>query len=128
MSLLSSIDTSQYTTPFTAALATSQQQTIAELDTAKLETPNVAATDKETPKVDLSNYYSNVRPASPDTTDVKNMENGVAQASQNLSNAVAAAVEHGMNPQDALNIQKAKVAYETTMKSASTSTFQIAVE
>jgi len=128
MSLLSSIDTSQYTTPLTATFVPNQHEVVAELDQAKLETPNVAATDKETPKVDLSNYYSNVRPASPDTADVNNLENGVTQASQNLSNAIAAAVEHGMNPQDAINIQKAKAAYETTMKTSETSTFQIAVE
>ena len=50
------------------------------------------------------------------------------QASQNLSNAIATAVTHGMNPQDAVNIQKAKAAYETTMQATKTSAFEIAVE
>ena len=129
MSVLSSIDTSQYTTPFAASQAVSIQQSLIEQDNAKLETPNIAAADKETPKVDLNNYYSNVQPPSPETNDVKNKQTGVAQASQNFSNAVALAVEHGMNPQDAVNIQKAKAAYESSIQAAQTSsTFQIQVQ
>ena len=129
MSVLSSIDTSQYTTPFTAAQASNIQQNLIEKDDAQLETPNIAAADKETPKVDLNNYYSNVQPPSVETNDVKNKQTGVAQASQNFSNAVATAVEHGMNPQDAVNIQKAKAAYESSIQAAQTSsTFQLRVE
>ena len=130
MSVLSSIDTSQFTTPFAATqTATSVQQVISDFDKAKAETPNVAAIDKETPKVDLNNYYSNVQASATDNTDVAKGPSGVAQASQNFSNAVALAVEHGMNPQDAVNIQKAKAAYESSIKMAQTSsTFQLDVQ
>ena len=129
MSVLSSIDTSQYTTPFSASQAVGMQQSLIEQDKAKQETPNVAAADKETPKVDLNNYYSNVQPSSPETNDVRNQQSRVAQASQNFSNAVALAVEHGMNPQDAVNIQKAKAAYESSIQAAQTSsTFEIQVQ
>ena len=128
MSVLSSLDTSQYTTPFTAALEINTYQSLQKIDDAKLETPNVAATDKETPKVDLNNYYSNVQPGNLGNADVTSVQSGVAQASQNLSNAVTLAVEHGMDPQDAINIQKAKVAYETSMQASQTSTFQLTVE
>jgi len=128
MSVLSSIDTSQYTTPFTAAIESNVQQNLAKIDDAKLETPNVAAVDKDSPKVDLNNYYSNVQPPSPETNDVHNKQTGVAQASQNFSNAVATAVEHGMNPLDAVNIQKAKAAYESSIQMAQTSSFKLAVE
>ena len=126
MSALTSLDTSQHTTPISAMHFDSKQPTTAQKveTTEKLETPNVAAVDKETPKVDLNNYYANVQ-ASDLNADVKAQ---ATQASQNLSNAVAAAVTHGMDPQDTVNIQKAMVAYETTMEAAKTSNFEIAVE
>lgn len=134
MSILSSIDTSQHTTPLSAQQFNFNQQTTAQKaeTVEKLETPNIAALDKETPKVDLNNYYSNVQApefnaetAHPQQTTPPSQ---AAQASQNLNNAIAAAVTHGMNAQDAVNIQKAKVAYETTMQAAKTSTFQIVVD
>ena len=127
MSALTSLDTSQHTTPLSVMhLSSNNQQTTAQKveENEKFETPNVAAIDKETPKVDLSSYYSNVQ--APETTG--DVTAHAVQASQNLSNAIAAAVTHGMNPQDAVNIQKAKVAYETTMQAAKTSTFEIAVD
>lgn len=126
MSALTSLDTSQHTTPISAMFHTPQElQSTAEnvAKNAKLETPNVAAVNKETPKVDLNNYFSNVQPS--DSNVYQQLS--ASQASQNLSNVIAAAVTHGMNPQDAVNIQKAKVAYETTMQ-AETSTFEIAVD
>ena len=126
MSALTSIDTSQHTTPLSALQLQGSQfnAPVKETETAKQETPNVAAVDKETPKVDLNNYYSNVQAPKLDS-DVKGQ---AVQAEQNLSNAIATAVSHGMNPQDAVNIQKAKAAYETTMKTAETSTFELKVE
>ena len=126
MSALTSLDTSQHTTPLSVMQLNSNQQTTAQKaeTVVKNETPNIAAVDKETPKVDLNNYYSNVQ-APEKTADVTTH---ATQAAQNLSNAIAAAVTHGMNPQDAVNIQKAKVAYETTMEAAKTSTFDIAVD
>jgi len=126
MSALTSLDTSQHTTPLSALQIQGNQfkTTAKEVENvAKLETPNVAALDKETPKVDLNNYYSNVQ--SPElNTEVKPQ---AVLTEQHLSNAIATAVSHGMNPQDAMNIQKAKAAYETTMKTAQTSTFELKV-
>ena len=126
MSALTSLDTSQHTTPLSSMQFNFNELTTAQKAeaTKKEETPNVAAVDKETPKVDLNNYYSNVQ--APEKSADWNAH--ATQASQNLSNAIAAAVTHGMNPQDAVNIQKAKVAYETTMQAAKTSTFDIAVD
>ncbi len=126
MSALTSLDTSQHTTPLSAMHLQDNQlkSTARELEKiAKLETPNVAALDKETPKVDLSNYYSNVQ-APELNTEVKPQ---AVLTEQHLSNAIATAVTHGMNPQDAVNIQKAKAAYESTMKSVQTSTFELEV-
>ena len=127
MSALTSLDTSQHTTPISALQFNFNQQTTAQKveEVEKFETPNVAAVDEETPKVDLNNYYSNVQ--APETSNM-DVNAQATQAAQNLSNAIAAAVTHGMNPQDAVNIQKAKIAYETTMQAAKTSTFEIAVD
>ena len=127
MSALTSIDTSQHTTPLSLQQLQNNQLTTTAKEieaNSKLETPNVAALDKETPKVDLNNYYSNVQ--SPELKS--DGKAGVSQAEQNLSNAVATAITHGMNPQDAVNIQRAKAVYETTMKSSQTSTFELRVE
>ena len=128
MSALTSLDTSQHTTPLSALQLNGNQllssAKVAETN-AKFETPNVAAEDKETPKVDLNSYYSNVQ-ASNLNSDVDSQPE--SNAKQNLSNAIATAVSHGMNPQDAVNIRKAKVAYETTMKAEQTSNFELSVE
>ena len=127
MSLLSSIDTSQYTTPLSSAQFGSIQFEPERVESEKAEVQNTAALEKETPKVDLNNYYSNVQ--APELNPQRTTDVGVTQASQNLSNAISAAVQHGMNAQDAVNIQKAKAAYETTVTAASTaSTFEITVD
>ena len=127
MSALTALDTSQHTTPLSVLQRPVNQQdtTAKEVETnAKVETPNVAALDKDTPKVDLNNYYSNVQAPEMQTDS----QPQAFQAGQNLSNAIATAVTHGMSPQDAVNIQKAKVAYESTMKAVQTSTFELKVE
>lgn len=124
MSLLSSIDTSQFTTPFAAAQEISPFQPIQAIDDAKRETPNVAAEDVETPKVDLSNYYANVQPPNINNS----LESDLSHASQNLSEAVMAAVENGYTPQDAVNIQKAKSAYQAMVNIIKeTSTFELEI-
>ena len=123
MSALTALDTSQHTTPLSNLQLPNNQLTAVakEIDEAiKSDTPNVAALDKDTPKVDLSSYYSNVQAPEFHTESV--------QAGQNLSNAIATAVTHGMDPQDAVNIQRAKAAYESTMKASQTSTFELKVE
>lgn len=128
MSALTSIDTSQHTTPLSLQQLQNNQLTTTAKEIekqVKAETPNIAATDQETPKVDLNNYYSNVQAPHADSNGLKSH---TTQAEQNLSNAIATAVTHGMNPQDAMNIQRAKAAYESTMKTAQTSTFELKVE
>lgn len=128
MSALTALDTSQHTTPLSLQQIQPNQLTTTAQEiekNVKEETPNVAAVDTETPKVDLNNYYSNVQAPHADSNG---LESHTTQAAQNLSNAIATAVTHGMNPQDAMNIQKAKVAYETTMKTSETSTFELKVE
>ena len=123
MSLLSSIDTSQFTTPFAAAQEISPFQALQREDVAKQETPNVAAEDVETPKVDLSNYYSNVQPP-----DIKNsLGSDLSHAAQNLSDALNSAAENGMTPKDAINIQKAKYAYQAMMTVAKYSNFELEI-
>ncbi len=127
MSALTALDTSQHTTPLSVLQRpVNQTETTAkEVEkAAKLETPNVAALDKDTPKVDLNSYYSNVQ--APDL-NVGGQPRAI-QAGQNLSNAIATAVTHGMSPQDAVNIQRAKAAYESTMRTAQTSTFELKVQ
>ena len=125
MSSLSSIDTSQYTTPLAASFEPFQIQGVKAYEEA--QAPNVAAVEEEdTPQdVDLSQYYANVVPQE-FNADVKQQ---VSQASQNLTNAISAAVVNGgMSAQDAMNIQKAKTAYEATINATSTqSTFELKV-
>ena len=121
MSSIASIDTSQYTTPYAAGFESVQARGP---EAYQQEQPkNVAAEDKETPKVDLSSYYSNVQAPNLNA----DVQAHVTQASQNLSNAISVAVEHGMSAQDAVNIQKAKAAYESTIRVANT-TFELKVD
>ena len=131
MSVLSSIDTSLFTTPYYAAQETDPFQPIKAIDYAKEETPNIAAEDTETPQVDLNNYYANVQP------DEYNQNNGsssdvwanLALAEQNFGDAVMEAVAKGMTPQTAVNLQMAKVAYTASMRVAAVekSTFEFMV-
>ena len=128
MSVLSSIDTSQHTTPLSLLQLGNDRftTTAKEIDkNAKLETPNVAALNRETPKVDLNNYYSNVQ-GSELNSDALSY---VAQAEHNIGDAVMSALENGMNPQDAVNIQMAKAAYVASMKVAEVekSTFELMI-
>lgn len=124
MSLLSSIDTSQFSTPFSAIQEISPFQTARQQEHyAREEFPNAAAEDNETPKVDLSNYYANVQPP-----EVKNnLGSNISQASQNLDNAISTAIENGYTPQDAVNIQKAKAAYEAMINVFNRSNFEIEI-
>ena len=126
MSALTALDTSQHTTPLSLQQVNNNQfrTTAQEIEKVeKNETPNVAALDEETPKVDLNNYYSNVQ--APNLESEGNPK--AALSEQNLTNAVATAITHGMNPQDAVNIQKATAAYKTQMQNAQTSTFDLQV-
>ena len=123
MSSLASIDTSQFTTPFAAAKEVNLFQPIQAIDNAKQDTPNIAAEDTESPRVDLSNYYANVQPP-----EVKNnLGSNISQLSQNLNNAITYAVENGYSPQDAVYIQNAKSAYQAMINIANNSTFEIEI-
>lgn len=125
MGILSSVDTSLFTTPYSAAQESGLFQPVKAIDNVKRDTPNVAAEDLETPKVDLNNYYSNVQPEN-FNSDVLSE---VVQAEQNFGDAVMSAVANGMNPQDAVNLQMAKTAYMATMKvaDAENSTFEFII-
>lgn len=126
MSALTALDTSQHTTPLSIQQVNNNQlrTTAQEIEKVeKNETPNVAALDKETPKVDLNNYYSNVQAPSLESDQAPQ----TALSEQNLSNAIATAITHGMNPQDAVNIQKATAAYKTQMQNSQASTFELEV-
>ena len=128
MSVLSSIDTSQHTTPLSLLQLGNDKFSTTAKDVdknAKFETPNIAALDGETPKVDLNNYYSNIQ-GSELYSDALSY---VAQAEHNFGDAVMSALENGMNPQDAVNIQMAKAAYGASLKVAevANSTFELMI-
>lgn len=125
MSILSSLDTSMFTTPYAAAQDVNSFRQISPVDYAKQEMPNVAAEDKETPKVDLNNYYSNVQPSDLNSDVLSD----VVQAEHNFNEAVMSAIANGFNPQDAVNIQMAKSAYVASVKVAEVenSTFELIV-
>lgn len=125
MSSIASIDTSQYTTTYAASFESLQPTGVRAYEEAQPQ--NAASVDeKEAPKVDLNNYYTNVPP--PELNS--DFRSQVSQAAQYLDNAITAAVVNGgMNPNDAVNIQKAKIAYEATISAANTaSTFEFAVD
>ncbi len=128
MSILSSIDTSQHTPPLSLLqLGNDKLTTTAkEVDkNAKLDTPNIAALNRETPKVDLNSYYSNIQ-GSELYSDALSY---VTQAEHNFGDAVMSALENGLNPQDAVNIQMAKAAYGASLKVAevANSTFELLI-
>ena len=114
---ISSIDTSQYTTPLASAMFSDAQAAAGSRVYEEEKLPNVSATEENTPKVDLSRYYSNVQQP--------NLSN-VSHAAQQLDNAVLAAIEHGMSTEDAVKIQTAKAAYEANVNVAK-STFELEV-
>ena len=127
MSILPSIDTSQYTTPLSVLFDDSVSQVTTAQSVEKIsryDRPNVAAEDDDTPKVDLNNYYSNVQPPYAEING--DLESSLVQASENFNNAIMQALENGYSPHDAVNVQKAKVAYQALMK-AETSTFELFV-
>lgn len=119
---ISSIDTSQYTTPLASAMFSDAQAAAGSRVYEEEKLPNVSATEENTPKVDLSRYYSNVQQPNLNSDARSN----VSHAAQQLDNAVLAAIEHGMSTQDAVQIQTAKAAYEANVNVAK-STFELEV-
>ena len=79
-------------------------------------TPSKTALDNRTPAVqneesshvDLSNYYSNIRPEDLLSQAGEN----VARSAEDLDNAMVSAIENGYSVNDAVNIKLAKLAYQ----------------
>ena len=66
------------------------------------------SSDIDNNKVDLSNYYSNIR--SEDL--LSNLGRNVAKSTEDLNNAMVSALENGFSVNDAMNIKRAEVAYK----------------
>lgn len=64
--------------------------------------------EEESHTVDLSNYYSNIRP----DELITNAGGNVAQSLEALNNAMVTALENGVSVNDVVNIKLAKVAYQ----------------
>ncbi len=64
--------------------------------------------EEENSAVDLSNYYSNIRP----DELIANTGNNVTQSLEELNNAMITALENGVSVNDVVNIKLAKVAYQ----------------
>ena len=103
MSSISSIDTSLYSGLIQDMSAVSGRNAP--------ETPRVPAqnsSDAESIQVDLSSYYSNIRPEDLLST----AGNNVVQSAQDLDNAMVSALQNGYSVQDAVNIKLAQTAYQ----------------
>lgn len=122
MSAISSIDTSIY-----SGLIESRDAVSGRNAPEVAKAPTLLSSDVENSKVDLSNYYSNIRPE-----DLLTMTgNNVSQSAEALDNAMVSAIENGYTVQDAVNINLAKAAYQAncTVFSAvnEMSTFELSV-
>ena len=101
MSSISSIDTSIYSGIIEDLSSYTPSRTA--LDS---KTPAVPREDSST--VDLSNYYSNIRPEDL----LANAGDNVAKSAEDLDNAMVSAIENGYSVNDAVNIRLAKNAYQ----------------
>ena len=117
MSSISSIDTSIY-----SGLLESMQATSGRNAPEAATTRTYDSSDASSSQVDLSNYYSNIRPEDL-LTDVGD---NVVQSAQALDNAMVSALQNGYTVQDAVNIQLAKSAYEANARVAKT-TFELSI-
>ena len=122
MSSISSIDTSIYS---------------GIIEDLSFYTPSRTALDSKTPAVtredsstvDLSNYYSNIRPEDL----LANAGENVAKSAEDLDNAMVSAIENGYSVNDAVNIKLAQHAYAANCKvfnmiaDMQTSTFELTV-
>ena len=103
MSSISSIDTSIY-----SGLIESRDAVSGRNASEAAQVPTLLSSDVENNRVDLSNYYSDIRPE-----DLLTMTgNNVAQSAEALDNAMVSAIENGYTVQDAVNIHLAKAAYQ----------------
>ena len=103
MSSISSIDTSIY-----SGLVESRDAVSGRNASDAVQAPTLLSSDIENNKVDLSNYYSNIRPE--DLITVTG--NNVTKSAEALDNAMVSAIENGFTVQDAVNIHLAKAAYQ----------------
>lgn len=103
MSSISSIDTSIY-----SGLIENRDAVSGRNASESAKVPTLTSSDVENSKVDLSNYYSNIRPE-----DLLTMAgNNVSQSAEALDNAMVSAIQNGYTVQDAVNIHLAKAAYQ----------------
>lgn len=122
MSSISSIDTSIYSGIIGDLSSYTPSRTA--LDS---KTPAVTREDSST--VDLSNYYSNIRPEDL----LANAGENVAKSAEDLDNAMVSAIENGYSVNDAVNIKLAQHAYAANCKvfnmiaDMQTSTFELTV-
>jgi hypothetical protein len=114
-----------YTTPYSSALENSSFQPVRPIDYSEQESAGAAAGNLEYQEVDLSDYYSRVKPQDLNS----DVFSDVVQAEHSFSDAVVDAVHNGLDPQSAVNVQTAKAAYIASMKVAevANSTFELIV-
>ncbi len=103
MSSISSIDTSIY-----SGLIENREAVNSRNASESTNVPTLVNSDVENSKVDLSNYYSNIRPE--DLLTITG--NNVSQSAEALDNAMVSAIQNGYTVQDAVNIHLAKAAYQ----------------
>ena len=122
MSSISSIDTSIY-----SGIIEDLSSYIPSRTALDSKTPAVTREDSST--VDLSNYYSNIRPEDL----LANAGENVAKSAEDLDNAMVSAIENGYSVNDAVNIKLAQHAYAANCKvfnmiaDMQTSTFELTV-
>ena len=94
-----------------------------------LDSKTPAVTREDSSTVDLSNYYSNIRPEDL----LANAGENVAKSAEDLDNAMVSAIENGYSVNDAVNIKLAQHAYAANCKvfnmiaDMQTSTFELTV-
>lgn len=101
MSSISSIDTSIYSVLLEDLSSYTPSKTA-------LDNRTPAVQNEESSHVDLSNYYSNIRPEDLLSQAGEN----VARSAEDLDNAMVSAIENGYSVNDAVNIKLAKLAYQ----------------
>ena len=112
MSSISSIDTSFYP-GLVEGFAPKTMQAVPAVqkdDTGEQATSYYAGggSSGENSEVDLSNYYSNIRPEDL----LSQVGDNVVQSAENLDNAMVSALRNGYSVNDACNIKNAEIAYK----------------
>lgn len=114
MSSIASIDTNIY-----SGLIESNQASSGRNAPEVAKTPTFSSSEVENSQVDLSNYYSNIRPE-----DLyADMGANVQKTAQDLDNAMVSALKNGYGVNDICNIKMAQHAYK-----ASAAVFKASIE